>query len=73
MLWASDVDVAEGTWVKDLHCSLVPLPMLWPSTSVMGLRVLAGAIQTSLADPYRITRSCSIGNSRDDSETMLLD
>jgi hypothetical protein len=40
MLWASDVDVAEGTWVKDLHCSLVSLPMLWPSTSVMGLRVL---------------------------------
>src|SRR6478609_755593 len=37
MLWASDVDVGEGTWVKDLHCSLVPLPMLWPSTSVMGL------------------------------------
>ena len=37
MLWASDVAVGEGTWVKDLHCSLVPLPMLWPSTSVMGL------------------------------------
>ena len=54
MLWASDVDVGEGTWVKDLHCSFAPLPMLWPSTSVMGLRVLAGAIQTSLADPYRM-------------------
>ena len=54
MLRASDVDIAEGTWVKDLHCSLVSLPMLWPYTSVMGLHCSSWRIQTSLADPYRM-------------------
>jgi len=42
MLRASDVDIAEGTWVKDLHCSLVSLPMLWPYTSVNPGRLFGG-------------------------------